>query len=149
MYSVRWMGELIQASGLKDQGYFERLLAERFPAIAAEIDEYERGLLHPEMAVLARVTCRAIELGDSHQLQAHLSFVDELFSDAASDLENAVNVSYLENVFLWSEDPRYVSARAMLSRRLQIALTELEDHWEKLTESWKAHQASKMERSRS
>lgn len=88
------MGELIRASGLKDQSYFERQLAERFPTIAAEIDEHERGLLHLEMAVLARATCREIELGDSRQIQAHLSFVDELFSDAASDLGNAVYVSY-------------------------------------------------------
>jgi len=50
-------------------------------------------------------------------------------------------VSYLEDVFLGSEDPRYVSARSMLSKRLQIALTELEDHWEKLAESWKARRA--------
>jgi hypothetical protein len=137
----RCMGELIRASGLKDQAYFERLLAERFPAIAAEINEYERGLLHPEMGVLARSTRKAIELGDSQELEAHLRFVDDVFSDAASDLENAVYVSYLENVFLWSEDPRYVSARSMLSKRLQFALTELEDHWEKLAESRKAHQA--------
>jgi hypothetical protein len=92
------------------------------------------------MAVLARETGKAIELGDSHQIQAHLSFVDELFSDAASDLENAIYVSYLENVFLSSEDPHYVSARTTLSKRLQIALTELEDHWEKLAE-WAACQA--------
>jgi hypothetical protein len=139
MYPVRWMRELVRASGLKDQGYFERLLTERFPAIAAEIDEFERGELHGELAVLARATSRAIEVGDSHQVQAHSGFVDELFSGAASDLENAVYVSYLENVFLGSVDPRYVSARAMLSERLQIALTELEDHWAKVAE-WKAHQ---------
>jgi hypothetical protein len=135
------MGELILASGVKDRNYFERLLAERFPAVAAEIDEFERSELHCEMAVLARATCRAVEPGDSHEVEAHLRFVDEAFSDAGSDLENAVYVSYLENVFLWSEDTRYVSARSMLSKRLQIALTELEDHWEKLAESWKAHQA--------
>ena len=56
------MAELIRASGLKDRDEFERLLAERFPAIAAEIDDVERGLLHLEMAVLARATCRAVDL---------------------------------------------------------------------------------------
>jgi hypothetical protein len=137
MYPVGWMGELIRARGVKDRSYFQRLLAERFPAVAAEIGEFESGELHGEMAVLARATCRAIELADSPQIEAHLRFVDEIFSDAGSDLENAVFVSYLENVFLWSEDPRYASARAILSKRLQTTLTEIEDHWEKLA-SWQA-----------
>jgi hypothetical protein len=121
---------------MKDQRDFERLLAERFPAIAADIDDVERGLLHLEMGLLARATCRAIDSANLQEVQAHLDFVDELFSDAASDLENAVYVSYLENVFLGSEDSRYLSARGMLSKRLQNALIELEDHWKKLSE-WK------------
>jgi hypothetical protein len=133
------MAELIRAGGFKDRSDFERLLAERFPAIAAEIDDVEHGLLHLEMAVLARATCRAVEVSDSHQVQAHIRFVDELLSDAGPDLENAVYVSYLQNVFLGSEDPRYMSARAMLSERLQTALTELEEHWKKVAE-WKTRQ---------
>ena len=133
------MAELIRASGLKDRDDFERLLAERFPAIAAAIDDVERGLLHLEMAVLARATCRAVDLGDSPQFQDHIRFVDELLSDAGPDLENAIYISYLENVFLGSEDPRYLIARAMLSNRLQTALTELEEHWKKIA-AWKARQ---------
>ena len=93
------MPEMIRASGHKDRNDFERLLAEHFPAIAAEIHDIERGLLHLEMAVLARATCRAVDLDDVHQVHAHLCFVDELLSDAGPDLENAVYVSYLENVF--------------------------------------------------
>src|SRR5687768_17268322 len=112
------MAELIRVGGFKDGSDFERLLVERFPAIAAEIDDFERGLLHLEMAVLARATCRGIDAGELDQVQAHIGFVDELLSDAGPDLENAVHVSYLENVFLGSENSRYVSARAMLSNRL-------------------------------
>jgi hypothetical protein len=133
------MAELIRSSGLKDGDDFERLLAERFPAIAAEIDDVERGLLHLEMAVLARATCRAVDRGDSQQVEDHICFVDELLSDAGPDLENAIYVSYLENVFLGSEDPRYLMARTMLSSRLQTALTELEEHWKKIA-AWKALQ---------
>lgn len=129
------MGDFIQARGLKDRCDFERLLAERFPDIAAEIDDIERGLLHLEMAVLARATCKAIQNGDSAQAQAHLAFVDELMSGAGPDLENAVYVSYLENVFLGSEDPRFVSARGILSKRLHDALIELEEHWKNIAES--------------
>jgi hypothetical protein len=136
MYPIRWMAELTRAGSIKDRDDFERLLAERFPAIAAEIGDVERGLLHLEMAVLARATCRAVDLGDLRQVQAHIGFVDELFSDAGPDLENAVYVSYLENVFIRAEDRRYTLARTMLSNRLQTALTKLEEHWRKIAE-WK------------
>jgi hypothetical protein len=130
------MGELIRVCGLKDRSDFERMLTERFPAIAAEIDDFERGSLHLEMAVLARATCDAIDAGDLGQVQAHIRLVDELFSEAGPGLENAVYVSYLEHVFLDSDDPRYLSARKMLSPRLQNALIELEEYWKAIAE-WK------------
>lgn len=133
------MAELIRVGGLKDRGDFERMLGEQFPAVAAEIDDCERGLLHLEMAVLARATCRAIDTGDLHEVQAQIRFVDELFSEAGPDLENAVYVSYLENVFLGSDNLRYVSAREMLSKRLQTALADLEEHWKKIGK-WKTRQ---------
>ena len=119
---------------VKDRRTFERLLAQRFPAIAAEIGDLERGLLHLEMAVLARATRRTLDLGDTEETQAHLCFVDELWSNAGPDLLNAIYVSYLENVFLGSEDPRYVTARAMLSDRLRSALVEIEEHWRNIDE---------------
>lgn len=123
--------------GLKNQADFERLLRERFPLIAAEIDDVERGLLHLEMAVLARATCRAIEGNDPHQTVEHFQFVDELLSNAGPDLENAVCVSYLENVFLRPGDVQYLMARKLLSERLQNALAELEEHWRNIA-AWRA-----------
>lgn len=97
--------------------------------IAAEISDIELGLLHLEMAALARATRRAIEIDASREVQAHLAFVDEIFSSAEPKLENAVYVSYLEDVFLGQTGDRYVSARARLSPRLRQALAELEAHW--------------------
>ena len=126
------MADFIRVDGLKNRDDFERLLAERFPAIAAEIDDAEHGLLHLEMAVLARATRKSIESDDVQQAAEHLRFVDELLSNAGPDLENAVYVSYLENVFLGSADERYLSARKMLSERLRDALMELEEHWRKV-----------------
>ncbi|MGJ5820107.1 DUF7674 family protein [Paludibaculum fermentans] len=137
IYDMNDMGDLVPYQGNDGRSQFERLLELRFPAIAAEIDDCERGLLHSEMAVFARGTCAAIEGGDFEQMQAHLDFVDELFGSAAPDLENAICVSYLENVFLGSETERYTAARRMLSDRLRTALGELEDHWRKIVNSSK------------
>jgi len=126
------MSDFVLQNGAEGQRRFEELLADRFPAIADQINEIERGLLHLEMAVFARATCIAIDGGDLKEVAAHLAFIDELFRDAAPDLENAIYVSYLENVFLGRDDERYRSALSALSAPLRVALMDLEDHWKKI-----------------
>ena len=126
------MVDFIRPQGLSDQRSFEQQLAARFPAIAAEVDDHERGLLHGEMAVLTRATCCAIENGCGDEVRAHFAFVDEMFSNAAPDLENAIYMSYLENVLIRLEDDRYRSARAQLPTKLEAALVEPEAHWQQL-----------------
>ena len=105
------MADPIQHDGLNDQTTFEERLSERFPAIAEKITEHESGLLHLEMAAFARATCRAIEQDVPGEARAHFEFIDELFSNATPDLENAIYVSYLENVFLGRIADPYLSAR--------------------------------------
>jgi hypothetical protein len=117
------------AEPVQDCSDFHRLLAVRFPEIISEIDEVEQGLLHLEMAALARATSRSIEIGDLPQVHKHIGFVDELLLNGGSDIQNAVYVSYLENVFIGSDDPRYLRARTMLTNGLERALSELEEHW--------------------
>jgi hypothetical protein len=120
------MSDLVLHDGAEGQRRFEELLANRFPAIAGRISEIERGLLHLEMAAFARATRTAIDGGDLKEVALHLAFIDELFRDAAPDLEN---------VFLGRDDERYRSVRSTLSDPLQAALVDLEEHWKKIAES--------------
>jgi hypothetical protein len=115
--------------GTKDQRYYEELLALRFPSIAGTLTEIERGLLHMEMGTFAMATRNAIESERTEEVAAHLAFVDELFGRAAPDLDNAIYVSYLENVFLGRDDARYRRARSTLSDRLRAGFVELEEGW--------------------
>ena len=108
---------------------FEELLTGRFPAIADETSEIERGLLHLEMGVFARATRAAIEQHDFEEITAHFSFIDGLLRDAAPDVKNVIYFSYLENVFLGRDEERYHSARAALSDSLGAALIELEEYF--------------------
>ena len=110
------MTDFVHGDGAEGQRHFEELLTHCFPGIAGEINEIERGLLHLEMAAFARATCAAIDNKDFKEVGAHLEFIDELFYDAAPDLENAIYVSYLENVFLGHDDERYRSARRLRAR---------------------------------
>lgn len=128
------MGDFVYHDGEEGRWRFEVLLANRFPDISSQIDEVEHGLLHLEMAAFARATCAAIENGNLPDVAAHFGFIDELFHDAAPDLENAIYVSYLENVFLGRDDERYRSVRSGLPTRLAAALVDLEQHWKKVAE---------------
>ena len=128
------MGDFVLHDGVAGQKRFEQLLANRFPEIAGQISEFERGLLHLEMAAFARATCSAIDKGGFNEVAVHLAFIDEFFGDAPPDLENAIYLSYLEDVFLGRDDERYCSVRATSSHRLQAALVDLEAHWKKVAE---------------
>jgi hypothetical protein len=130
------VADALQHDGLNDRATFERRLSERFPAVADEFTNIEHGILHLEMAAFARATCRAIEQDVPGEVRAHFEFIDELFSSATPDLENAIYVSYLENVFLDRSGDPYLSARGRLSPKLQKALIELEEHWEQIEKNY-------------
>lgn len=114
---------------LMDHPAFDKLIQAEFPEATAELDAEERELLHIEMAAVARATSRAIEAGDAAVVARHLSVMENVLTHAVPALENAVYVSYLENVFLWDERPAFVEARNSLPPRLARGLFELEEHF--------------------
>src|SRR5689334_19074825 len=111
-----------------DHAHFIALLTERFPAVAASVDDCSLGLLHPEMATLARATQAAIDRGDKDTVVAHFAFVHSVFGEAAPDVENAIYVSYLENLQFDGRKSAVANARQLLTPRLSQALQELEAH---------------------
>jgi hypothetical protein len=115
-----------------DRDRFIALLTERFPDIASSIDDCSRGLLHLEMATLARATQAAIDAQDRDTVRRHFQFIDEVFRQAAPDVENAVNVSYLENLRFEGRKAAPTKARELLTPRLRQALAELEEYLARL-----------------
>lgn len=111
-----------------DHTRFVAMLTERFPEVAASIDDCAEGLLHLEMAALARATQAAIDRQNKDTLIQHFQFVDEVIRHAAPEVENAVNVSYLENLRFDGA----AAARELLTPRLKVAIIELEEYLEKL-----------------
>jgi hypothetical protein len=112
-----------------DHAAFDQLLSVEFPEVASELDAEDRALLHIEMAAVARSTSQAIEAGDAAEVTRHLSVMEKVLTSAASDVENAVYVSYIENVFLWDQRPAFVAVRERLPPRLARGLFELEEHF--------------------
>ena len=84
------------------------------------------------MATRARATQSAIDSQDEATVREHFQFVDELFRNAAADVENAVNVSYLENLRFEGRRARATNARELLTPLLRQALAELEEYLERL-----------------
>jgi hypothetical protein len=113
-------------AGKVDHAVFVAMLAERFPTIAADIDNCSRGLLHMEMGALARAAQAAISDEDSVEVRKHFEFVDEVYSRGTADMINAVHVSYLENLSFDGKHGRRIKAREMLTSALQAALRGLE-----------------------
>ena len=115
-----------------DRERFIALLNEQFPEVVAKIDDISAGLLHLEMATFSRETQAAIDAQDNETVKRHFRFIDEMFRDAAPEVENAVNVSYLENLRFDDRKAGPTRARGLLSPRLHQALVDLEEYLAKL-----------------
>jgi hypothetical protein len=111
-----------------DHSRFIALLTESFPHVVADIDDCAKGLLHLEMGSFARATQAAIDGQEVETVRRHFQFIDDVFRNAASDVENAVYVSYLENIRFDARKFGLTNPRELLSPRLQQALAELEEH---------------------
>jgi hypothetical protein len=115
-----------------DHNRFISLLTQKFPEVVATIDDCAQGLLHLEMATLARSTQAAINCQDRETIRQHFEFIDVVFRNAASDVENAINVSYLENLYFEGRKAGPTDARRLLTPRLRQALEDLEKYLDQL-----------------
>ena len=109
-----------------DREAFIIMLTERYPAVAAEIDECARGLLHLEMGALARAAQSAISDENTAAEREHFRFIGEIYGRATPEVKNAVHVSYLECLGFDGKHGKRIKAREMLSPELQAGLRGLE-----------------------
>ncbi len=107
-------------------------LAQRFPEVAARIDESDFGILHLEVGALKLATQDAITAGDWHAVTKYFAFVAGLIEDAGDELRDAINVSYLGNLFYGEMSANYAKARTLLPKPLARALEQIENHFEDL-----------------
>ncbi len=87
--------------GTYDHDKLIQLLKSQFPALTAELDdEITDGLLHPQMGAFARFTQAAIDRRDEALTKKCFDVASNVFSNCTPDVENALNVSYLEHIYL-------------------------------------------------
>ena len=98
-------------AGDVDRDAFVAMLAERYPSIAADIDESMSGLLHLEMGQLARAAQVAISDEDTVAVREHFRFIDEVYRRSTPEVKNAVHVSYLERLSFDGKHGKRIRAR--------------------------------------
>lgn len=116
---------------INETEFLELVLVE-FPSLSEDFAEDE-GLFHLQMAAFSGLAQTAIEHNDSATLKRCYSFLEEVVKSATFELENAIYVSFLENLNF--ESSAYgVEARRMLPPLLSRMLVELEAHWQQIGE---------------
>ena len=105
------------------------MLLETFPEIEPALSEWEE-LDHLKMAEFQRFTAAAAERNDWQLVRRCLDLADRLFRDGDAYINNAVYVSFLENVDNTSE--WWPRLREMMSPELQHGHDEMEEFWKKV-----------------
>jgi hypothetical protein len=93
---------------------FIAMLTAEFPEVVAAVDEYGKGLLHCEMGTFAGMTEKAMDAGDFARVEQYFAFVDRIRKAASSDVQNAIDVSFIEYLaFSEKTDTRYRAVKRM------------------------------------
>lgn len=110
---------------------FVRLLEEHLPEVHSQIDEYDAGLLHCEMAVLEQAALHAYN-ERLNIAKRYFDFANEVLKRADAGVLNAIQVSFLEGFVLGSEEEQ--GARAWMPEEMQIAFDKYKQWYAKPVE---------------
>jgi hypothetical protein len=109
--------------------FIEQLVAE-FPELREDV-ESEAGLLHNQMHAFTRLTNDAVAVGDLSALKRQFAFADRFFHHSEDALENAMCVSYLEDLDF--SGPHGESAEALMSAKLRQGRREVLQYLDEIT----------------
>ena len=123
----------VNANTTPDEEEFRSRALAEFPILAEEFAEWD-GLLHLQMAALSHLVRKAIDGGDYATVKRAYRLLDDLMLNAGIGLENAITVSFLENLE-FEADPNGKKARHLLPPKLLELLLGLEKHMKDLYDS--------------
>ena len=109
-----------------DRKKFIAMLTERYPAVAAGIDEYARGLFHLETGAFARAAQAVTTDEDPSAVWDRFRFIGEVYRRATPEVTNAIHVSCLEALSFDGKHGKRMKARELLSSELQAGVRDPE-----------------------
>jgi hypothetical protein len=111
-----------------DYAQFLALLTARFPEVPAADEECRRGLLHCEMGTFARLTEEAVDRGNFWRAEQYFRLVEEVRANATPEVENVIDVSYLEWLaFSEVTENRRRAIRERMPESLRTILLAIDD----------------------
>ena len=123
-------GVLVENPNRLAQAKFVELVLAEFPQLREEFAEAE-GLLHLEMGTFNRFSQKAIDHNDLDTLKRCYELLAGVMKTAPSEVENAIHVSFLENLD-FERSPHGAEARRLLPPVLKKALDEVNELWERI-----------------
>jgi hypothetical protein len=109
--------------------FLDQLVAE-FPELREDVGS-EIGLLHNQMHAFTRLTNDAVAVGNFSALKRQFDFADRFFHHSEDSLENALFVSYLEDLDFTG--PHGESAEALMSAKLRQGRREVLQYLDEVT----------------
>jgi hypothetical protein len=110
-----------------DHAMFIEMLTAKFPGMLATVDEYGKGLLHCEMAEFARLTEEAMDQGNYWLAEKYFRFVEQVRQNASPEVQNAIDVSYLERLaFSERTENRYRAIKERMPKAIKEILLQID-----------------------
>jgi hypothetical protein len=113
-----------------DEAKFLAMAVAEFPSLAGAFAENE-GLFHVQMGAFSHLAQDAIERGDLATVKRCYDLANEAMKNVRPNVENAVFVSFLENLN-FETSPHGSEAERLLSPKLTEMLAELNEHWREI-----------------
>ena len=109
---------------------FLDLLEAELPDVAEEIRAEGYNLPHLDTATFRRATEWAMDAGQFWAAEQHFRFVERVLSDAAPDVDNALGVSYIEDLALGECTPmRYLAVKERMPPKLRAEMASIHPDW--------------------
>ncbi len=114
---------------------FLLMLRQRFPEVTATevtatFDESDAVLIHLEVAAFRDCVENAMDSGQMWNFQKYLAFVNEVLPVADSSLENALEISFIEDFALGGiNDNRRAALRDRAPKQIREKIIAINHHW--------------------
>lgn len=109
---------------------FLKQLEVKFPDAFAKIDDIDEGLLHCEMAAFRRYVEEKMDQGSAWYCEKALCFVEQCLRESGAALENAIEVSFIEDLALGEHNrQRYEIVKERAPKTIRNKMIEVHEFW--------------------
>jgi len=115
---------------MKERLEFIKEMESLFPDAFAQIDKYERGLLHCEMGAFRSYIEKKMDEGSEWYCEQAFRFIESCLSQAGPNLENAIEVSFIYDLALGEHNERrYKIVKERMPQSIRAKMVHIREFW--------------------